>query len=130
MLYFLAASFVCTASTIQKRSFRPLFLFKNDHNVPLPVFDTFMNVFCAEYSTRAICEELRILIGKSCGRCVDKFVPKSVKWDKAGWIVNNKHAFFIAEKSPIKTQKSCYCAHLVEAFSIVLKPPPLYILTH
>jgi hypothetical protein len=44
--------------------FRPLFLFKNDHNFPLPVVDTFVNIFCADYSTRVIRAELRILIGK------------------------------------------------------------------
>jgi hypothetical protein len=101
--------------------FRPLFLFKNDHNFPLPVFDTLVNVFCAK-STQHVpfVKNYAYLWGKSCGRCVDKFVPKSVKWDKAGWIVSHKHAFFNAEKSPITTPKLGYYTHLREAFSLVL----------
>ena len=90
-----------------------------------------MNVFCAEYSTRAIRDELCILIGQciriSYGRCVDKFVPKSVKWDKAGWIVNNKYAFFILDKSTLTTQKSYYVfAHAGSIFAYTKAAAALY----
>lgn len=74
--------------------------------------------------------ELRILMGKGTGRCGDKFVPKSVKWDKAGWIVNNKYAFFILDKNTLTTQKLYNYSHTREAFSLILKPPPHCILTH